>query len=84
MTYGFLIFRRLTASTALQHKWITEQKPNRLARTTKQSAITRTNSGKSNTSSKHSNESKSLTSQNRRVRARELDELLAKYHNGEL
>jgi len=76
--------KRMTANCALSHAWITEQRSNRLARTANSRFITRTNSGKSNESSKHSNESKSLTSQNRRVRARELDELLAKYHSGEL
>ena len=64
--------------------WIIEQRSNRLARTNNSRLILRSNSGKSNESSKHSNESKSLSSQNRRVRARELDELLAKYNTGEL
>ena len=111
-----MVFRRMTATNALSHNWITEQRSNRLARTANSRFITRTNSGKrnrylvnfmqlykqllvdrlsviskiimetleSNESSKHSNESKSLTSQNRRVRARELDELLAMYNNGKL
>jgi hypothetical protein len=73
-------FRRLKASEALQHPWITEQRSNRIARTANSRLLRRTGSGKSNESSKHSNESKSLTSQNRRVRARELDELLAYYY----
>ena len=74
------LFRRLKASEALSHPWITEQRSNRIARTANSRTIRRTGSGKSNESSKHSNESKSLTSQNRRVRARELDELI-KYYN---
>ena len=77
-------FRRLKATEALNHAWILEQRSNRIPRTMGSRALRRTGSGKSNESSKHSNESKSLTSQNRRVRARELDELLATYYmNGD-
>jgi len=76
--------KRLKATEALNHAWILEQRSNRIPRTMGSRALRRTGSGKSNESSKHSNESKSLTSQNRRVRARELDELLATYYmNGD-
>ena len=76
-------FRRLKASDALNHAWIIEQKANFIKRTANAKSIRRTGSGKSNESSKHSNESKSLTSQNRRVRAKELDELLMYYRYGD-
>lgn len=75
--------KRLKASGALSHAWIIEQKANRINRTANSKNIRRTGSGKSNESSKHSNESKSLTSQNRRVRAKELDELLMYYRYGD-
>lgn len=75
--------KRLKASDALNHAWIIEQKANFIKRTANAKSIHRTGSGKSNESSKHSNESKSLTSQNRRVRAKELDELLMYYRYGD-